>query len=491
MPEGPAHPTPGGPRGRHRRTLAHQTGLLAVGIAVVTALLAGLLTVGLTRATITESARVTLARTADSAAARVDEGVGLAAQARAVRALGSLGVQSASVGPGGGVTATSPLARAALTPERRAVLLSGRAVSGSEVVGGARVLLEGRPTTRGGILLVQRQSDATAADDRLVRRVMLALGLAALVAVGVSVVVSRRLARPLRRTASVARLLAAGQRDLAVPVDGPVEVAEVATALNALSSSLSRSERRQRDFLLTVSHDLRTPLTGIRGYAESLATGVVPPQDTARVGEVLVGETARLERLVADLLDLARLRAEQPSVSLSRVDLVGLGDEVESVWQARCQAAGVGWRFEHDAPPVWALTDATRLRQLVEGLLENALRVTPAGRPVVLQVRPGDRSGPPGAWVVEVRDGGPGLTDEDIAVAFEPAVLHERYRGVRPVGTGLGLAIVARLAALLGATVAAGHAPEGGARFTVTGPAAQAGRVSDDTGTATGATGSP
>ena len=69
--------------------------------------------------------------------------------------------------------------------------------------------------------------------------------------------------------------------------------------------------------------------------------------------------------------------------------------------------------------------------------------------------------------MVEVRDGGPGLTDEDLAVAFEPSVLHERYRGLRPVGTGLGLAIVARLAQVLGGTVEAGHAAEGGARFTL------------------------
>jgi two-component system sensor histidine kinase BaeS len=81
--------------------------------------------------------------------------------------------------------------------------------------------------------------------------------------------------------------------------------------------------------------------------------------------------------------------------------------------------------------------------------------------------------------VVEVRDGGPGLTDDDLAVAFEPSVLHDRYRGIRPVGTGLGLAIVGRLAALLDGTVEAGHAAEGGARFTLRLPSGSMSRAPD------------
>jgi signal transduction histidine kinase len=123
-------------------------------------------------------------------------------------------------------------------------------------------------------------------------------------------------------------------------------------------------------------------------------------------------------------------------------------------------AVGVPFTFVASAPEVSTLTDAARVRQLVDGLLENALRVTPSGRPVVVEVRREAATD-----VVEVRDGGPGLTDDDLAVAFEPSVLHDRYRGIRPVGTGLGLAIVGRLAQVLGGTVVAGHAPEGGARF--------------------------
>ncbi|GGN08693.1 two-component sensor histidine kinase [Terrabacter tumescens] len=450
-----------------RGSLSRRIVLLAVGIAVLTALLAGLLVVGLTRTSVDESARTTLARIADAAAERADSGAAArVAQNRAVRTLGALGIESASVGRGGVVTSTSPLARDALTPARQRALLAGRTVSARDDLGGTLVLVEGRPTDAGGIVLVQRRSDATADSDRLVRRVLLALLIAAAVAVVVSVAVARRLSMPLRRTADAAHALAAGRRDVQVPVEGPDEVAEVASALNSLSGSLSRSEGRQRDFLLSVSHDLRTPLTGISGYAESLAGGVVPPEETARVGGVVLTEAKRLERLVGDLLDLARLGADRPSVAPERTDLVALGREVESVWARRCAAVGVPFTFVPDVADAWTVTDPARVRQLVDGLLENALRVTPAGRPVVVEVR--RETGPRGGVdVVEVRDGGPGLTDEDLAVAFEPSVLHERYRGLRPVGTGLGLAIVGRLADVLGGTVEAGHAAEGGARFTL------------------------
>ena len=454
-----------------RSSLSGRITLLAVGIAVLTALLAGLLAVGLTRSAADESARRTLSRLADAAAVRADAGeAARASQVRAVRTLGGLGVESASVTDRGAIASTSRPAREALTPARQQALLAGRPVSARDEIDGGGVLVEGRPTDAGGIVLVQRRADATADSDRLVRRVLLALAIAAAIAIAVSAAMARRLARPLRRTADAAHSLAAGGRDVAVPVEGPTEVAEVASALNTLSSSLTRSEGRQRDFLLSVSHDLRTPLTGISGYAESLASGVVPPDETARVGAVVLTEARRLERLVGDLLDLARLGADQPRLVAQRADLVALGREVESVWGKRCAAVGVPFTYVPTVENAWLTTDPARVRQLVDGLLENALRVTPTGRPIVVEIRPTPASASAtgsAGFAVEVRDGGPGLTDDDIPVAFEPSVLHDRYRGLRPVGTGLGLAIVGRLTALLGGTVEAGHAPEGGARFTL------------------------
>ncbi|MFD1151082.1 HAMP domain-containing sensor histidine kinase, partial [Saccharothrix hoggarensis] len=268
--------------------------------------------------------------------------------------------------------------------------------------------------------------------------------------------------RPLRETAAVARTMSGGRRDLRADERGPAEVAEVAGAVNSLADALARSEARQREFLLSVSHELRTPLTAVTGFAESLADGVVTGSEVPAVGRTIGREAHRLDRLVADLLDLARLGADDFRVDLAPVDLTALVSAAAEVWRARCAAKDVEFRLELPAHPVVRVTDPRRLRQVLDGLLENALRVTPAGRPVVLSL--GD--------VLQVRDGGPGLSEEDYRVAFRKGALHAKYERSRPVGTGVGLALAHGLVTRLGGTIEAGPAPEGGAAFTVGVPGA-------------------
>jgi two-component system sensor histidine kinase BaeS len=277
---------------------------------------------------------------------------------------------------------------------------------------------------------------------------------------------ARRLARPIRVAATAAARLRAGDRAVRVPVEPPDEVADLADALNGLAAALATSEGRQREFLLSVSHELRTPLTAVRGYAEALADGVIGADDVPATGRTMLAEAEHLDRLVSDLLALARLEAADFPLEPVPVDLARLAADAERTWAGRCRAVGVAFRLEIPDRPVPAYTDPGRIRQVVDGLLENALRVVPPGAPIVLAVRPAGAD-PAAGGVVEVRDGGPGFTDDDLAVAFERGALHQRYRGVRKVGSGLGLALASGLVGRLGGEIAAGHAPEGGAAFTV------------------------
>ena len=445
---------------RRRTGLAARITALGVAVAVITGVLAGALAFGLIRTAGAQTARTELGRLADVAARVSDSG---AAQVRLGRTLQAIAVQAGHFGVSGAVRSPWPIVPAALGAAALAQVRAGENVSLSETVDGVGVYVEARPTdTGGGVVLVQRHGDAVSTGGAAIGRTLLAIVIGVVVAAAVGALIARRMTRPLRRTAAAARALATGRRDIVLTTEGPEEVAEVAGAINTLAAALSHSEGRHRDFLLSVSHDLRTPLTAIAGYAESLADGVVPPDQAPQAGTVMLAEARRLTRLVTDLLDLARLDAHDFRIELTDVDLVALGEAAAAVWRLRCEREGVLFRIDHLGSALWVRTDPERVRQVLDGLLENALRVTPAGAGIVLAVGV-DLS----AAVLEVRDGGPGLSDDDLTVAFERAELYRRYRGVRQVGTGLGLAIVAGLTARLGGSVAAGHAPEGGARFTV------------------------
>ncbi len=432
--------------------------LLGVVTATVTGAVAGLLAINLIRSGDDRSARRELGNLAVAAERELGAGVARPLKRRVLRAIR---VHACLLTTSGTLVPADPIVQQTLTAADRARLGAGRSISASRDVGGRHVYLEARAVAGGAIVLVQARSDATAGGEAALRRTLLAILVGVAASALLAVALARWLARPLRRTAAAARALAAGRRDVTVPPDGPAEIADVAAAVNTLSAGLAHSEARQREFLLSVSHDLRTPLTAIVGYGESLAGAVVPPERTAEVGAVVLAEARRLERLVGDLLDLARLDATDVALDLGPVDLVALARAAAVVWSARCLRAGVEFRLE--AAPALARADAARLRQVLDGLMENALRVTPAGAPIVLGVA----TEPDGRARAEVRDGGPGLRPDDLPVAFERGELYRRYRGVRQVGTGLGLAIVERLVQRQGGTVEAGHAPEGGARFTV------------------------
>ncbi len=352
---------------------------------------------------------------------------------------------------------------------------SGQTVTNkSATVNGRKVFVEGSPLPDGtiggpksagdGVVLVQTK--AAAIGGSIIARLVLAL-LAGLVAGGLAgALLARRLARPIRNAALVAGRLSAGDRNVRLRPEPPAEAEDLAYALNNLAAALAVSEGRQRDFLLSISHELRTPLTSLKGYAEALADGVVGSDGARQAGQTMLVEAGNLERLVTDLLSLARLEAAEFPIETVPVELLTLANDVVEAWSGRWAANGLVLRTELPQVPVIVYTDPGRLRQVIDGLLENALRVVPAGAPIVLAVR-GPGPATPHYGFIEVRDGGPGFTDADLAVVFERGALYERYRGIRKVGSGLGLALAAGLVRRLGGGIEAGHAPEGGARFTV------------------------
>jgi two-component system OmpR family sensor kinase len=341
-------------------------------------------------------------------------------------------------------------------------LNAGQNISGRVSSADGEYLLEGRPlSVDGSVILIQPISIAGASAGAIIWRLAVALVLGLAIAITLGFFAAQRLARPLRRASTAAMSMASGSRGVELVSMGPKEVDEISTSLNALDSALSASEARQREFLLSVSHEFRTPLTAVKGYSEAISDGILSGDEAIDAARLISSESARLNRLVSDLLDLARLGAVDFAISEVRIELPEFANEVRQVWGYRCQEQQVNLECEIQVTGEF-IGDPIRLRQIVDNLAENALRLSPSHSTLAIRLEQLANS-----LVIEVRDSGPGLSADDQLVAFEPGALYERYRGVRPVGTGIGLALVGRLATSMGGSASVGLAPEGGARFTV------------------------
>lgn len=460
---------------RRRGTLAARILLLAVGLVTLTALIAGLATVQFARTAARAEQRGELSAQASLLTLQSAKGVTPRALARVAGGLD--GTTVTVFGAGDTVVATT--ARAAGAPRvRRVRAIATRAVAGQTVhaalvVRGADVLVEARPTADGGaIVLTRRVTTFTRNSAALIGGILVTLGVCLVLAVPAAIWLARRITKPLAATATAARRLADGERRVEVPDSSPVEVADVGTALRALDAALVTSEGRQREFLLSISHELRTPLTALRGYGEALADGLIPAERTAEIGGVLVAETRRLDRFVGDLLELARLEADDFTVAPTELDLGEPARETLDAWRGRAETQGVALVGVALDAPLTVRADPRRVRQVLDGLVENALRATPAGGSVRLigerDERRSGEGGRGGVASIAVEDEGPGLSDDDLHDAFTRGLLRERYRETREVGSGLGLSIATRLASRMGGRVVAGHsATPPGARFTL------------------------
>ncbi|MDX6485487.1 MAG: two-component system, OmpR family, sensor kinase [Gaiellaceae bacterium] len=342
----------------------------------------------------------------------------------------------------------------ALPQSAKDELAHGRSADGSVTLNGVDEYFAARVISGKPFVLLRPKSATRARWTPFVYSLLIAALAAGLLAAVAAYLLARRIARPVSRVAGAARSLARGTQPDPVPVEGATEIATLATAFNDLAEQLARAREAERNFLLSVSHELKTPLTAIRGYAEALQDGAVEPRDAAAIVAI---EAARLERLVGDLLDLARMNRTDFSVHNSEIDLSEVADDAVRRYQTQADGFGVTLSaVSNGAAP--AVADADRVLQVVSNLVENALRLTPAGGEVRVVTEPG---------VLRVEDTGPGLEDDDHPRAFERFYLHERYGRERPVGTGLGLAIVKELTQAMGGTVTVESEPGRLTTFTV------------------------
>jgi len=331
-----------------------------------------------------------------------------------------------------------------------------RSSNGRTTFDNGRYLYAYRTLPSRGLLLLRPSNLGSALWGSFLRDLLLAGALGVALAALLSFWLARSIVRPIKRVAAATRSFASDQTFTPLPVEGSEELVSLATSFNDMAAQLAASRESERNFLLSVSHELKTPLTAIRGYAEGLSEGAFSAEDAART--ILV-EARRLERLVRDLLDLARMNRREFSVRREPVALAEVARDAVGRHEATAREFGVELRSEGEAS--WVEADADRVLQIASNLVENALRETPRGGSVV--VRTGGRR-------LSVSDTGPGLEPDDLAHAFDRFFLYDKYGRERPVGSGLGLAIVKQLAQAMGGTVSVRSEPGEGATFTLTLP---------------------
>jgi signal transduction histidine kinase len=289
----------------------------------------------------------------------------------------------------------------------------------------------------------------------LLERLALALLAGLLVTAGLAYYLSGRITRPVRKLAEAADEVAEGRYDVTVPeVAGHDEIADLADSFRQMAARLSEAEELERNFLMTVSHELRTPLTAIRGHVEALREGVAddPEARTASL-DVISAEAGRLERLVGDVLDLAKLDMSRFTVLHEEVDMAQLLDQAHAVFAEEAKKRGIDYDQDVAATPV-IVSDGDRVLQIITNLLANAFRWTPDGGRVDLRLRAEN-----GQVRVAVEDTGPGISPDEQERIFRPFWTHDGK------GTGLGLAIARELALALGGRIELQSEIGDGSRF--------------------------
>jgi signal transduction histidine kinase len=296
----------------------------------------------------------------------------------------------------------------------------------------------------------------------LLRAIAGAAGLAALLALLAGLVAAGRITRPVDRLIEATRAMARGDRSSRVgSIRAPGELRELAMAFDNMADAVDRQEQLRRDLVADVAHELRTPIAVLQASYEAFLDGVAEPTPDQLAS--LRDEVLRLARIVGDLQTLAEADAAALRLAQSPQDLARIAAEAADLLAGRFEAAGI--TLTQQLTPAGVVADAGRLHQVITNLLTNALKFTPAGGRVTIDVRPAG-----GRAVLQVSDTGRGIPADDL-----PRIFDRFWRGqaaARTSGSGIGLAVAAELTHAHGGELTAASTEGQGTTMTLTLPLA-------------------
>lgn len=248
--------------------------------------------------------------------------------------------------------------------------------------------------------------------------------------------VSRRITNPLVKISSAAKAVADGDFSVRVPTTGRDEIGKFAKVFNEMADSLEHIEKTRNDFIASVSHDLRSPMTSIRGYIEGMLNGVIPPARHEHYLGVVLKETDRLSRLVTTLLDISRIQEGERTFVMARFDICEMARQILFSYESRIEEKQLDVRFAFDCDHMYVLADHDAIYQVVYNLSDNAVKFSREGGMLLLSVTEKH-----GKIEVSLTNEGEGIAEEDLPFVFDRFYKADKSRGLDKSGAGLGLHI--------------------------------------------------
>lgn len=302
-----------------------------------------------------------------------------------------------------------------------------------------------------------------------IRQVLLDVILSALIAVILAFLsvsyITGRMTRPITDMNKTVMKFAKGDFDARVETHSRDEVGQLGESFNTMADELNALEQSRRSFVANVSHELRSPITSMRGFLEAMQDGTIPTEEYGKYLDIVIGECKRMTGMVNDLLDLARIESGSYELKLEAFDVNELMIRTLLTFEARINAKHIDVGTEFDSEHTTVEADPSQIAQVIRNLIDNAIKFSPDGGKLTLGIKTGEMKG---KAVVYVRDSGQGITSEDLPHVFDRFYKGEKAHTPSGSSSGLGLSIVKRIIEQHGESIKAESIAGEGATFTFT-----------------------
>ena len=321
--------------------------------------------------------------------------------------------------------------------------------------------------TAEGIILVHSKLPTMRNTKYSIPRIFLISGgIGSLAALMLAFILSRRMVKPLTEMRQAASRIASGDFNKRITIRGEDEIAELSRSFNYMVDALENLENTRREFLSNISHELRTPMTTIKGFIDGILDGVIPPENQSTYLSIVRDEVKRMEKLVNDIMDLARFQAGDNRLNITVFDInERIRRSVISLQQMFIKK-NLEFMAEFETERLFVKADADAIQRVLLNLLHNAIKFTPEGGKIIARTYTKNKV------YVEVEDNGPGIPKEELPHIFDRFYKADKSRGLDKTGVGLGLAIARNIMLSHGETIRAKSEEGRGTSFILTLPVA-------------------